>query len=110
MDANGMVKSQYGYGRRREKQVAKQLRRKGYKVTLSKGSKGASDIKAQKGSKKWVIQVKASRKKRMTRISANERRRLKIQARKIGATPVHAQVIRGKIHYRSIRINRKLKL
>jgi len=103
------MKSQYRYGRRKERQVAKQLRKRGYSVIIQKGSRGASDIKAQKGSKKWVIQVKATRKKGKARISPNERRRLKIQARKIGATPVHAEVVRGKIQYRSVRINRKLK-
>lgn len=66
-------------------------------------------MRRKKGSKKWVVQVKATRKKGKTRISPSGRRRLKIQARKRGATPVHAQVIRGKIRYRSARINRKLR-
>jgi Holliday junction resolvase len=104
-----MGKSQYQYGRRKEKQVANHLRRKGYGVTIQKGSRGASDIRAQKGSKKWVIQVKATRKKGKTRISPNGRRRLKIQARKKGATPVHADVSRGQIRYKSVRTKRKLR-
>lgn len=104
-----MGKSQYRYGRRKEKQVARQLRKNGYKVKIHKASRGASDIEAQKGSKKWVVQVKATRRKGTTRISPSGRRRLKIQARKKGATPVHAEVIRGKIRYRSARINRKLR-
>jgi Holliday junction resolvase len=104
-----MAKSQYRYGRGKEKQVASQLRRKGYRVTLSCGSRGASDIIAQKGSKRWVIQVKATRKKGTISVSSNELRRLKIQARKRGATPVVAEVSRGRIRFRSARINRKLR-
>jgi Holliday junction resolvase len=76
----------------------------------AKSSRGPSDIKAQKGSKKWVIQVKASRKKVIgNRISSDELRRLKIQARKARATPVLARVTRGAVQYCSARINRKLK-
>jgi Holliday junction resolvase len=104
-----MAKSQYKYGRRKESQVANQLHKKGYTVTPRKGSRGASDLVAKKGSKKWVVQVKATRKKGKTRISPNGRRRLKIQARKTGATPVHASVSRGKTQYRSVRTKRKLK-
>ena len=104
-----MGRSKYHYGRRKELQVAKQLHRRGYKVKVHKGSRGASDVEAIKGSKKWVVQVKATRKKRPTRISPNERRRLKIQARKRAATPVHAEVIRGKIQYKSVRTGRKLR-
>jgi len=104
-----LAKSQYTYGIRKEKQVAKELRKKGYTVTTRKGSRGASDLAAKKGSKKWVVQVKATRRKRKTRICPSGRRRLKIQARKTGATPVHASVSRGKIRYISIRTKRKLK-
>lgn len=104
-----MARSQYEYGRSKERQVASQLRRKGYSVAIYDRSKGASDIEARKDSKKWVIQVKATRKKGATRISPSGRRRLKIQARKRGATPVHAEVVRGKIRYSSARINRKLR-
>ena len=104
-----MGRSQYHYGTRKERQVARQLRKKGYKIKIHRGSRGASDIEARKGSKKWVVQVKATRKKGKTRMSPSERRRLKIQARKRSATPVHAEVIRGKIRYRSVRINRKLR-
>lgn len=66
-------------------------------------------MEAQKGSKKWVIQVKGTKRKGRTRISPNGLRRLRIQARKKGAIPVHAEVIRGKIRYKSARINRKLR-
>jgi Holliday junction resolvase len=104
-----LTKSQYKYGRRKEKQVAKSLRKKGYTVTTSKGSRGASDLVAKKGSKKWAVQVKATRKKGKTQISPSGRRRLKIQARKTGATPVHASVSRGKIQYKSVRTKQKLK-
>jgi len=104
-----LAKSQYKYGRRKEKQVATHLRKKGYSVTLRKGSRGASDLSAKKGSKKWVVQVKATRKKGKTQISPSGRRRLKVQARKMGATPVHASVSRGKKQYRSVRTKRKLK-
>jgi len=104
-----MARPQCQYGRGKEKQVAKQLRKKGYTVKMQGTSRGASDLEAKKASKKWVVQVKATKKKRTTRISPSGRRRLKIQARKRGATPVHAEVIRGKIRYRSVRINRKLR-
>jgi len=104
-----MGKSQYQYGRRKERQVAKQLRRKGYRVKVRGASRGASDVIAQKGSKKWVVQVKATRKKATPQISPSGRRRLKIQARQMGATPVLANVTRGRIRYRSARINRKLR-
>ena len=104
-----MAKSKYEYGRRKEKQVARQLRKRGYTVTPRKGSRGASDLVAKRGSKKWVVQVKATRKKGKTRISPNGRRRLKIQARKTGATPVHASVSRGNIRYKSVRIKRRLR-
>lgn len=100
--------SQYRYGIKKERQVARGLRRRGYKTLLSRASKGASDIRAQKGSKKWVIQVKSSRKEATSTISPNERRRLKIQARKVNATPVLAQVNRGKVRYYSIRLRRRL--
>lgn len=104
-----LAKSQYKYGRRKEKQVARQLRKKGYGVTIHKGSRGASDLEAKKGSKKWVVQVKATRKEGTTRISTRGRRRLKIQASRKGATPVHAEVSRGKIRYKSVKTKRKLK-
>lgn len=109
MSEKTMAKSEYRYGRRKEKQVAKQLRKKGYKVKAKKGSRGASDLEARKGSKKWVIQVKATKKEGTTRISPSGRRRLKIQARKKGATPVHAEASRGKIRYKSVKTKRKLK-
>ena len=104
-----MRKSQYHYGRRKERQVARHLQRRGYSTIISSGSRGASDIRAKKGSQKWVVQVKATRKKGPTCISPSGRRRLKIQARKSGATPVHAEVVRGKIQYKSVRTNRKLR-
>ena len=103
------MSSEYAYGRGKEKRVASQLRKKGYKVNISKGSKGAADIVAKRRSKKWVIQVKSSRKAGGAKMSPNERRRLKIKARKKNATPVLAEVIRNKIRYQSIRIKKKLK-
>lgn len=86
-----MAKSQYHYGKRKEEQVARQLRKKGYRIITMKGSRGASDLEAKKGSKKWVVQVKATRKEETTRISPKGRRRLKIQARKKG---VHQFLLR----------------
>lgn len=104
-----MAKSQYNYGREKEKQVAKRLRRKGYDVTIHGGSRGASDIEAQKGSKKWVVQVRATRKNLSTRISPEGRQRLKIQASRKGAVPVHADVVRGTIKFKSVRTGQRLK-
>jgi len=104
-----MAKSNYRYGRRKENQVAKSLRRKNYEVVVSRASRGASDVVAEKGAKRWAIQVKASRKRRAPKPSSNELRRLKIQARKTKATPVLAQVTRGRVRYHSARTNRRLK-
>jgi len=103
-----MARSNYEYGRRKEEEVAGKLRKKGYTVTLSKRSKGASDMKATKNSRKWVVQVKSSRKKEPT-VSSSDCRRLKIQATKLGATPVVAKVSKGKIKFISCRTDRKLR-
>lgn len=104
-----MAKSQYDYGREKERQVAKRLRRKGYDVTVHEGSRGASDLEAKKGAKKWVVQVRATRKNLATRIPPKGRQRLKIQASKKGAIAVHADVVRGAVKFKSVRTGQSLK-
>jgi Holliday junction resolvase len=102
--------SHFEYGCRKEKQVAARLRNEGYNTKLSPGSRGPSDIMARKGTKKWAIQVKASRDSSPCSISGEGERRLKIQAQKLGATPVLACVNRGKVRYYSVRTGQKLKV
>jgi Holliday junction resolvase len=101
-------KSQYSYGRKGEKKIARKLRKKGYEVEVSSGSRGATDIRARKGSRKYNIQVKRTRKGQSSSVSANDVRRLKISASRQKAIPVVADIIRGKITFRSARSKRKI--
>jgi Holliday junction resolvase len=102
--------SHFEYGHRKEREVAARLRTEGYSTRLSPGSRGPSDIVATKGRKKWAIQVKASRASNPSTISSEGKRRLKIQAQKISATPVLARVNRGKVRYYSVRTGQRLKV
>jgi Holliday junction resolvase len=102
--------SHFEYGQRKEREVAARLRSEGYNTKLSPGSRGASDMVARRGTKTWVIQVKASRSCSQSTISSEGRRRLKIQAQKIGATPVLACVNRGRVRYFSVRTGKRLKV
>jgi Holliday junction resolvase len=101
--------SQYSYGRSGENKIAKILRRKGYSVSVSKGSRGGTDIRACKGSKKYNLQVKRTRKNRAPSVSANDLKRLKASARRQKAVPVIAKMVRGRVTYWSARIKRKIK-
>jgi Holliday junction resolvase len=102
--------SHFEYGQRKERQVAARLRTEGYSTRLSPGSRGPSDIIATKGTRKWAIQVKASRASNPCTISSEGKRRLKIQAQKIDATAVLACVNRRKVRYYSVRTGQKLKV
>ena len=104
-----MAKNNYKYGRKKEKLVEKRLKNKGYKTQLSPGSRSPCDVKARKGSKKWLIQVKSSRSSTPNSMSKEEKRRLRIKASKSNALPVLAQVKRGKIQFKSLKSGRKLK-
>jgi len=102
-------KSQYEYGRDKELKVARSLRAKGASVKVSKGSKGAADLKAgfPRG-KKWNIQVKSSRKAAPSSPSRKDLGRLKQGATKSRATPVVAKVTPKGTEYSSARSGRKL--
>jgi len=101
---------QYKYGRDKELKIARSLRARGASVKVSKGSKGASDLKATFSTgKKWNIQVKATRKGTPASPSRKDIGRLKQSATKSGATPVVAKVSRGKVAYSSARSQITLK-
>ena len=101
---------QYKYGREKELKLARSLRARGASVKVSKGSKGAADLKATfPTGKKWNIQVKSTRKGTPASPSRKDVGRLKQSATKSGATPVVAKVSRGKVVYSSARSQRTLK-
>ncbi len=105
-----MPKSQYEYGRDKEVKLARSLRAKGASVKVSKGSKGAADLKATFSTgKKWNIQVKSSRKGTPASPSPKDLGRLKQGATKSGATPVVAKVTRGRVAFSSARSQKTLK-
>ncbi len=95
----------YSYGRTKEEAVGKFLISKGWKVWISLGSSGAYDLFAIKGSRKWFIQVKATRKISITstRLSPEQERRLKISATKGGGVPVLALVAQNTVAFYSVR-------
>lgn len=100
---------QYKYGRDKEQKIARSLRVRGASVKVSKGSKGASDLKATFSTgRKWNIQVKSTRKGTPASPSARDLGRLKQSATKSGATPVVAKVSRGRVSFSSARSGRKL--
>ena len=100
---------QYKYGRDKEQKIARSLRARGVSVKVSKGSKGASDLKATFSTgRKWNIQVKSTRKGTPASPSTRDLGRLKQSATKSGATPVVAKVSRGRVSFSSARSGRKL--
>ena len=104
-----MTKSNYDFGREQEERIARSLRPRGAKVSLSPGSKGAADLTAEFPSgTTWKIQSKASRKGQPALPSPKDMGRLKQSATKSGATPVVAEVTPESITYRSARTGRKL--
>jgi hypothetical protein len=103
----GKIKHPLQYGLGKERLVARRLQSKGYSTLLSQASRGASDIKAR-GPKRWNIQVKASCSNDRAALTLNERRRIKIQARKDNAVPVHAKVCGDHIEFRSVRTGKRL--
>lgn len=96
-------------GARAEDRVARDLKRHGAGVERSPGSRGAADMKAKLGSRKWHVQVKASGVGAPDWPSSEELRRLKISATLAGATPVVALVDKsGQLSYHSARSRRQL--
>lgn len=105
-----MPKSPYEKGRDAELKIARSLRARGARVEVSKGSKGAADLKATfPTGRKWNIQVKSTGKGAPASVSTKNLGRLKQSATKSGATPVIAKVSRGEITYSSARSQRTLK-
>ncbi len=104
-----MAKSDYEYGRDKELKIARSLRARGASVKVSKGSRGAADLKATFSTgKKWNIQVKSTREGTPASPSTRDLGRLKQSATKSRATPVVAKVSRGKVTYSSARSGRKV--
>jgi hypothetical protein len=103
----GKIKHPLQYGMRKEHLVARRLQRKGYSTSLSTASRGASDVKAR-GPKRWNIQVKASCSDNGGALAPYERRRMKSQASKDNAVPVHAKVCGNHIEFRSVRTGKRL--
>lgn len=105
-----MAENPYSFGREQEKKIARSLRGKGAKVTLSPGSRGAADLTAEfPTGTKWKIQSKASKKGTPTSPSAKDLGRLKQSSTKSNATPVVAKVTPKSIKYISARSRRSLK-
>lgn len=104
-----MPKSAYEKGRDKEIKLARSLRGKGASVKVSKGSKGAADLRVTfPTGTKWNIQVKSSRKGAPVSPSAKDLGRLKQGATKTGATPVVSKVTPKGVEYISARSGRKL--
>lgn len=104
-----MAKDPYSFGRKQEGKIARSLRGRGAKVTLSPGSKGAADLTAEfPTGTKWKIQSKASQKGIPSSPSRKDLGRLKQSATKSKATPVIAKVTPEDIKYTSARSGKKL--
>ena len=95
----------FDYGREMEKKVADALRDRGWSVVMSPGSRGPYDIKAVKGRRLWLVQVKATRRPVtfVQKLSTVERAALCESADLKGGTPVLALVAKGWIFYLSAR-------
>jgi Holliday junction resolvase len=78
----------YQFGREAEYIVAIFLKSRGWKLSLSKGSRGAADIIAIRNSIKWLIQVKSSN--LIPRIRGYEIKRLTEAAKLVNASAVIA--------------------
>jgi Holliday junction resolvase len=78
----------YRFGREAEFIVAVFLKAKGWKLNISKGSRGPADIIAFRDPIKWLIQVKSSN--LIPRIKGYEIRRLAEVAEFVGASAVIA--------------------
>jgi Holliday junction resolvase len=98
----------YKKGIQAENKVVNILRRAGASVEQSPGSRGAADLHANFGSRKWEVQVKSGS-NAPTSLSGKDLQRLNQTATKRGATPVLATVDdQGNVEFRSTRSGRKL--
>ena len=99
----------YKYGRKKEEQIAASLKRKGAKVEVSPGSRGAADVKAKfPTGTQWNIQVKSTRKGEAASPSKKDAGRLKQGATKSNATAVIAKVSPKGVEFTSARTGRTL--
>lgn len=101
--------SKYEDGRKAERRVARALSNAGAKTTLSPGSRGPADLKAEFSSgTAWLVQVKSSKSGVPAPPAARDLGRLKTKATREAATPVVAGVTPDGIEYRSARSGRRL--
>ncbi len=106
---NKMPKSPYEKGRDAEIKLARSLRAKGASVKVSKGSRGAADLRVEFSTgTKWDIQVKSSRRGVPASPSTKDLGKLKQGATKRDATSVIASVTPKGIKFTSARTGRKL--
>jgi len=72
------MSSHYGYGKRKELQVAEFLERRGFSWERAQGSRGPVDLIAKRGKLRLAIQVKATRtdSTSYTRLNSHEESRL----------------------------------
>ena len=96
-------------GMKGEQRAANSLRRRGFNVTRSPGSRGAADLDARAGGRRWLVQVKSSRGPNPAWPASNEVRRLNSMASKNNATPIVAQVSPKGIEFFSARNRRRLR-
>ncbi len=96
-------------GQRGEDRVANSLRRRGFSVEQSPGSRGPADLKGNRGDRRWFVQVKSSSTGSPAWPNPQELGRLKSAASRADATPVVAQVTPRGITYKSGRNQRHLK-
>lgn len=91
------MSSHYGYGRRKELQLAEFLERRGFKWERARGSRGPVDVIARRGTLRLAIQVKATRSDltSYTRLSSPDETRLIRWAAKWKARPALALVSRN---------------
>lgn len=82
----------YRKGRIAEGKVAKSLKKKGYHVRKSKGSRGPADVYASKGGTKLYIQVKSG----SAYPSSEEIKKLRKLAKDRGGTPMVMRRKKGK--------------
>jgi len=93
------MSSHYGYGKRKELQVAEFLERRGFECGRAQGSRGPVDVIAERGRLRLAIQVKATRSDvtSYTRLSCRDETRLIRSAAARSASPALALVSRNHV-------------
>lgn len=96
--------SNYGYGRRKEFQVAEFLERRGFKLGRARASRGPVDLVAKRGTTHLAIQVKSTRKDstEYTRLSQRQEVSLIRSAAPRKAKPALALVCRNYVFLLSV--------